>query len=611
MRTNQGDSRPRTGRRRVPVALLAATALVITLAGTIQPAAAHSAAPGSPAQAAGTPHTVSFDGYSFLIDGQRTYIWSGEFHYFRLPSPDLWLDIFQKMKAAGFNAASIYFDWGYHSPAPGVYDFTGVRNVDKLLDMAQKAGIYVIARPAPYINAEVDGGGLPGWMSAKPGANRSNDPQFLKYSDEWMTQIDRILARHQLTNGTGPVIAYQVENEYYNGSAAGRAYMQHLEDKARADGITVPLTGNNNGTFNSGVGMLDIDGPDSYPQGFNCSNPTRWNGVPDISYDHPAGRPLYTPEFQGGAFDPWGGPGYDKCAQLINDQFADVFYKQNIAVGATAQSFYMTYGGTNWGWLGIPENYTSYDYGAAIRETRQLDPKYYEDKLIGYFTHAVAPLTKTDRINVTPPDNPAIVDTARMNPDTKTQFHVLRHTNSTSTSVDTTHISIDFNAQPAGNVTYTYDDTDPALQYSGNWSHVANQSYTGGDYKNTESFSNQAGDSLTVPFNGTAIRWIGSPEPRSAGSARRPATTASPMSTSTARSRPPSTRPEARTRPCCSPRAGSPTGRTPSRSSSTGRTARARRTTTCRSTPSTCRPDPPRRTRPTRWCRSSRAPRSP
>ena len=512
MRTNQGEGQPtraRGGRRLVLTALLAATALVIALAGTIQPAEAHSAAPASPAQAAGTAHTVSFDGYSFLIDGRRTYIWSGEFHYFRLPSPDLWLDIFQKMKAAGFNAVSIYFDWGYHSPAPGVYDFTGVRDVGKLLDMAQEAGLYVIARPAPYINAEVDGGGLPGWMLTQPGANRSDDPQFLKYSDEWMTQIDRILARHQYTNGTGPVIAYQVENEYYNGSAAGRAYMQHLEDKARADGITVPLTGNNNGTFNSGTGALDIDGPDSYPQGFNCSNPTAWNGVPDISYDHPAGRPLYTPEFQGGAFDPWGGPGYDKCAQLINDQFADVFYKQNIAVGATAQNFYMTYGGTNWGWLGMPENYTSYDYGAAIRETRQLDPKYYEDKLIGYFTQAVAPLTKTDRINVTPPDNPAIIDTARMNPDTGTQFHVLRHANSTSTSVDTTHISLDFNAQPAANVTYTYDDTDPALQYSGSWSHVANQSYTGGDYQNTESFSNQAGDSLTVPFNGTAVRWIG------------------------------------------------------------------------------------------------------
>ena len=79
----------------------------------------------------------------------------------------------------------------------------------------------------------------------------------------------------------------------------------------------------------------------------------------------------------------------------------------------------MTYGGTNWGWLGIPENYTSYDYGAAIRETRQLDPKYYEDKLIGYFTHAVTPITKTDPINALPPDNPAIIDTARINPDTR------------------------------------------------------------------------------------------------------------------------------------------------------------------------------------------------
>ena len=87
------------------------------------------------------------------------------------------------------------------------------------------------------------------------------------------------------------MIAYQVENEYYNGSAAGRAYMQHLEDKARADGITVPLTGNHNGTFNSGTGSaVDVDGPDSYPQGFNCSNPSQWSGVPDISYDHPRRR---------------------------------------------------------------------------------------------------------------------------------------------------------------------------------------------------------------------------------------------------------------------------------------------------------------------------------
>ncbi len=497
----------RPGRRLGAVGVLSAvlglvTGLVVSVA---QPATAEPVRPDAP-----RAHTVTYDGYSFLVDGQRTYLWSGEFHYFRLPSPDLWRDVLEKMKAAGFNATSLYFDWGYHSPRPGAYDFTGVRNVDKLLDIADQLGIYVIARPGPYINAEVDGGGFPTWLSTKPGNTRTGDPQYLKYADEWQGQIDRILRRHQLTEGTGSIIAYQAENEYYNGSAEGRTYMKHTEDKARADGITVPLTGNNQGTFNSGLGALDVDGNDSYPQGFDCSNPAKWNGVGNLASNQVPGKPLYTAEFQGGAFDPWGGPGYDKCAQLVNDQFANVFYKQNIAVGFTAQNFYMTYGGTSWAWSSMPQNYTSYDYGAAIRETRQLDPKYYEDKLIGYFTQAVAPLTKTDPISTTPPDNPAVVDTARRNPDTGTQFHVLRHGDSTSTAVDTTHITIDTGAKPG----FTYDDVDPALQYTGaGWQHVANQPYTGGDYKRTESFSNVAGESASIPFTGTGVRWISNLDP--------------------------------------------------------------------------------------------------
>jgi beta-galactosidase GanA len=114
------------------------------------------------APAAGaTTRTVTYDHYSLKIDGTRTYIWSAEFHYWRLPSPSLWRDVLEKLKAAGYNATSIYFDWGYHSPKPGVYDFTGVRDVNRLLDIANQVGIYVIARPGPYINAETDSGGFP------------------------------------------------------------------------------------------------------------------------------------------------------------------------------------------------------------------------------------------------------------------------------------------------------------------------------------------------------------------------------------------------------------------------------------------------------------------
>ena len=42
-----------------------------------------------PAFGDGTPHAISWDKYSLKIDGQREYIWSGEFHPFRLPNPDL------------------------------------------------------------------------------------------------------------------------------------------------------------------------------------------------------------------------------------------------------------------------------------------------------------------------------------------------------------------------------------------------------------------------------------------------------------------------------------------------------------------------------------------
>ncbi len=481
-------------------AMVLGSGVAVTAVDVIQPRAA---------DAGGLiPHTVAFDQYSLMVDGKRLYLWSGEFHYWRLPSPDLWRDVLQKMKASGFNATSIYFDWGYHSPAPGVYDFTGVRDVDRLLDIAAEVGIYVIARPGPYINAETDSGGFPGWLTTQQGRARSSAPDFQAASDEWLHHIDPIIARHQLTNGTGTVLLYQVENEY--GSNTDAAYMDHTEKLVRSDGITVPLTHNHccgPSTWATGTGAVDLPGQDSYPQGFNCSNPTNWAGVGGLPRFRD-GTPIFTPEFQGGSFDPWGGPGYDQCRQLTGPDFERVFYTNNVAVGATMQSLYMTYGGTSWGWIPDPSQvYTSYDYGAAISEQRGLGPKYDEVHRLGYFFNAVAPLAKTSQAAVTAPSNRAVVEQARVNPDDHTQVLVLRHTNSTSTSDDTTHIAVDLAARGS----YTYDDRDPALAYAGTWTHAGpEQNYTAADYLRTESFSNTAGDSMSVTFTGTAVRWISS-----------------------------------------------------------------------------------------------------
>jgi Glycosyl hydrolases family 35/NPCBM/NEW2 domain/NPCBM-associated, NEW3 domain of alpha-galactosidase len=155
--------------------------------------------------------------------------------------------VLQKMKANGYDAVSIYFDWGYHSPAPGVYDFTGVRDIDQLLDIAAEAGIYVIARPGPYINAETTGGRFPGWLTTQAGRARSDAPDYLAAADDWPHHVDAIIKRHQLTDGTGTVILYQIENELASTGTSQRNYMQNLYDTVRSDDITVPIFHNDKG----------------------------------------------------------------------------------------------------------------------------------------------------------------------------------------------------------------------------------------------------------------------------------------------------------------------------------------------------------------------------
>jgi beta-galactosidase len=403
----------------------------------------------------GHRNTVSYDGRSFMINGRRVFLWSGEFHYFRLPSPSLWRDVLQKMKAAGFNAVSIYFDWAYHSPRPGVYDFSGVRNVGELLDIAEQAGLYVIARPGPYINAEVDAGGLPGWALTLPGHSRSSNPAYLSGALAWLHRIDQILARHQVTNGTGTVLLDQVENEYCfssSGQNLDPAYMQALENQARADGITVPLFTNvcypSGAPWDSGPGKVDVSAWDAYPNGFSCAKPGHWNAIPDYSGARvmtPGTEPLYMAEFQGGSFDPWGGPGYANCRRMDDGAFERIIAEDAIAGGFTGVNFYMEYGGTTWGWRTdtLTSGYSSYDYGAAITESRQLARKYYDTKSLGYFTQSVAPLADTQPEAPPPSANPAEVGIdARVNPTTGTQFFVVHHVDRSSTATASTTFTL-------------------------------------------------------------------------------------------------------------------------------------------------------------------------
>ena len=259
--------------------LLAAALSVMPLTSTGAAAAPVQAEPQA-------PHTVTYDEYSVQIDGEPLYIWSAEFHYFRLPSPDAWRDVLQKVKAAGFNAVSLYFAWGYHSPAPGVYDFTGIRDVERLLTMAEETGLYVIARPGPYINAEISGGGMPAWRKT---AGR-REPHLRAGVHERGPGVDepdqpdhRAAPAHARHGQRDPL----PDRERVPGRSRRTPTTCRLSRTGRAqDGIDVPTfvnDGGANGNWVSGKGAPDIYGFDAYPQGFDCKDPDIWRNLPDYS----------------------------------------------------------------------------------------------------------------------------------------------------------------------------------------------------------------------------------------------------------------------------------------------------------------------------------------
>jgi hypothetical protein len=306
---------------------------------------------------------VTWDENSIFVNGERLFLYSGEFHPYRLPVPDLYLDVFQKIKAMGYNGVSFYVDWALLEGTPGTYRAEGVFALEPFFDAAQKAGIYLLARPGPYINAEVSGGGFPGWLQRINGTLRTRAPDYLKATDLYAAEIGKTIAKAQITNG-GPIILVQPENEYTGATSDVQpfpdpVYMQYVEDQLRNAGIIVPLISNDASPQGHNApgqpAAVDIYGHDGYPVGFDCANPTVW---PDgklptnwraLHLQQSPTTPYSIVEFQGGSFDPWGGPGWDKCSVLVGSEFERVFYKNLYGFGMTVFNIYMTFGGTNWG----------------------------------------------------------------------------------------------------------------------------------------------------------------------------------------------------------------------------------------------------------------------
>ncbi|WP_157085794.1 beta-galactosidase [Devriesea agamarum] len=481
------------------------------------------------------PHRVSWDQRSFFVDGTRLHIFSGELHYWRLPSPGHWRDIFQKMRGAGFNAVSLYFFWGFHQSAPdGPFDFSGIRDLDLLLTMAREEGLYVIARPGPYINAEISMGGLPAYMTNRPGPLRGLDPDNLRDSLAWMSAVTDIIARHQVSNGGGSVLMYQVENEMLTDQGDRAEFVRILADHVRSGGIAVPVFHNDfalGGRFSDVKQYgLDFYAYDYYPLGFDSTASRGLIGESEsTARRHTSSSPQFITESQGGTFTPWGANvDIAQAARYVDGAFTRQWGVRNIGNGVTAFNYYMVFGGTNWGWTGSPSSgFTSYDYGAAIDENRVVTPKLAVQKELAAYQDALPDLASMRPVAPAPVKDTRTSGAGTESTGGRAAIHgyqriatdpgvlaatahgaprMLGYRLADSNSESEVSFTISLDLAPASEVpdlasTLRLDDRNPQVHFEGSWEQVNDSSA----YDGTLTRSATAGDRVTCSFKGVGV----------------------------------------------------------------------------------------------------------
>lgn len=390
---------------------------------------------------------ISYDKNSIIIDDKREFIKSAALHYFRLPGKDLWFDRLSKIKAAGYNTVDLYFCWNYHSSKQGEYDFSGVKDVKELLKLTQELGLFVIARPGPFINAEVTAGGLPFWLLNNPNVvprNRQDgdfiySQPFMDAVKEWYNQIIPII------NGYDNVIAFQIENEYSTNEEETQ-YMTELYDWARSLGVKAPIFHNDAYCAGLYADLVDIYACDIYPY-INPEtdwkqNPYCFDNVDNLESNIRSFKeesPIFVAEMQAGWFDKYNGQGYEHIRKSLGDEHINIMTKTSISQGLTMFNHYMGCGGTNWNEIGCDETYTSYDFAAPISEEGLLMPNYFKAKEINYFLKAfdfTQTTMKEEENDILTGEQENIYAKIRYNSATQSQWLFIRNLNNDTKTIN-------------------------------------------------------------------------------------------------------------------------------------------------------------------------------
>ncbi|MEU0915885.1 beta-galactosidase family protein [Streptomyces cyaneofuscatus] len=318
-----------------------------------------------------TDFTVGDD--DFRLDGKPVRLLSGALHYFRVHE-EQWDHRLAMLAAMGLNCVETYVPWNLHEEREGAYRDVGA--LGRFLDAVERAGLWAIVRPGPYICAEWENGGLPVWVTGRFGRRvRTRDDGYRAVVERWFRELLPQVVEREIGRG-GPVILVQAENEY--GSYGSDAvYLEWLAGLLRRCGVSVPLFTSDGPedhmlTGGSVAGLLATA---------NFGSGAR-EGFEVLRRHQPKG-PLMCMEFWCGWFDHWGAEPVVRDAGQAAEALREI-----LECGASV-NVYMAHGGTNFaGWAGanrggpvqdgeFQPTVTSYDYDAPVDEYGRATEKFH------------------------------------------------------------------------------------------------------------------------------------------------------------------------------------------------------------------------------------------
>lgn len=176
------------------------------------------------------------------VDGRPRLLLAGEYPYYR-DQPASWEPKLRAMADAGLEVVSFYVPWRHHEIDDGDgarhlrFDGEDNRNLAGFLERVARCGLLAIAKPGPFVHAELPFGGFPDRLSPTLDSPRqgacsatgdplrsqrfvlpaSACPAFAGDAGVWLGAVGGFLRPWQYPDG--PIVAVQVGNEGLYGEA--------------------------------------------------------------------------------------------------------------------------------------------------------------------------------------------------------------------------------------------------------------------------------------------------------------------------------------------------------------------------------------------------------